>query len=409
MRNLVIIAGSCFPQSSATGRIAIQCSEYLKSEYDISFVVIQEENNKYCGDIINGVSVYTLSQLRLKWAQICEKKIKEGKRVRYYSVLLFLLRAIGRIQSLILTIDNNWWFQRKAYKMLEEINKKHKIDAILSFSAPIESHLSAYRFKRKYNVKWVSFWADLFTSERFKINFFWNMNRMLKLEKKLLDFSDYILTTEEIYQILKCRCINDTISYVPYTINERILAKDCKKQVGGTNINFVYMGSFYRKIRNPEYMLNVFERLAQDINICLDIYSTGDCNDIISKYVKRNMNSIVAHDTVSTEELEKILGDSDILINIENQEANTVPSKIFELLAYRKPIIDFGYHNSANLLDQYPLALCVCMEDSVEETAKKIKSFIKYKESVITAEKIKSLYPMNTEEIAHERILKALN
>ena len=169
------------------------------------------------------------------------------------------------------------------------------------------------------------------------------------------------------------------------------------------------MGTLYKNIRNPEFLLKTFtDPLLSDVKLLL--YIRGDCNDIVEKY-ERNNSDIIVSDFIPKEQLEKVINDSDILINIDNVNCNGKPSKLYELISYRKPIINFSYNEDLGALSKYPCKLQISMQDDTHNAANKVRDFIiseTFSNVIITAEQIEQLYYHHTENYVCELVNKAL-
>lgn len=413
-KQLVVLTHICYPIPSATGKIALQYSGYLKEKYDIRIIALQDKDHFLNGDDFDGIKVYTITQWRLKLAQKAEEKKKKTQGILscFWQIIYFLMRALGRVQALLFTIDNLWWYKRKAVKQLEKLDRERKIDTILSISSPIETHLGAFEFKRHHtDVKWVCYWGDLFSTPTFKLNFFISIKHMKKIEKEIIEFSDLSLTTEEIWGILQERTINkNKIIAVPYSINELILTQKTLKQkymsgIKSSKISFACIGSFYRKFRNPEIMLKIFSSPENDF-FELALFTAGECQDIVDKYVKLAKGKIRHCGIIPYEDLIKKLSDADFLINVENNINYSNPSKLFELISYRKPIIDFSYGENSNpVLDKYPLALQINTYENQTVILNQIKKFVIFcKGKKISEEIIRNIYPENLESSIKELI-----
>lgn len=380
-KKMVIIAGNCFPVGDANGNLIIQCANYLKEIYDIKIICIREEFKDIIGEKRQEFQVYTLGQLRLSLAEVSEKKYKECNKAANKSIWLltnFFFRGLGKIESLFFTIDNRWWYQKKAYKLLEKIYDLEKIDSVLSLNDPIEAHIAAYKFKQKHNeVKWISYWADLYACKVNKLNLFVSLKRLMKLERKLLSASDEIMSTVEVKRTLKKRYpdIENKIMDIPYTIRKLNIVKS-EKHKQNNNIDFIYAGTFYKDIRNPEFLLKVFMELPS--NYRLHLFAAGNCQNIIDFYKKKMKDRLIEHAQLPLNDLTKyILNEGDFLINIENNISTSNPSKLYDLLSYNKPIIDFCYFSSQReALGKFPAAISIMINSDIEQTVLSIKKFV---------------------------------
>ena len=81
-------------------------------------------------------------------------------------------------------------------------------------------------------------------------------------------------------------------------------------------------------------------------------------SQLINGFKHHENMGIVQHGLVSREKADKALLEADCLVNISNEYSSIVPSKIFELFAIGKPIINILNRNddgSKLFFDKYPL------------------------------------------------------
>ena len=401
-KELVILAGNCFPVCSATGSIAIDFAKYLMLEYHINMIVIEQEGFHYDNTKIKEIDVYSIINWRLRWAQKSKKKrdTTKGWISKIYNVLYQLARVIGRIQATFFTINNNAWYTSKAYKQLKKINQEKNISAILTCAAPHEAHYAGYKFKMEYpKIKWVSYWGDLLASRTNNVNLFISMRRLGLIERSICNASDYIMTTEENYSVLQNRVSNKVkIKALPYTLNQSVLDSYNEKSVDSCdNATIIYMGAFYKEIRNPEYFLNLFSNIDSDYRLLL--FSSGNCESIVERYVRKSKGKIKSLGQIPKEKLIEELKKATFLINIENKMKHSNPSKLLELISYGKPIIDFSFSEEpCETLIRYPYYLNVNMNNDIASNMKRVENFIKTnRTSRIELGTIQSLYENNLE------------
>ena len=145
-----------------------------------------------------------------------------------------------------------------------------------------------------------------------------------------------------------------------------------ESKINNTKLKIIYAGSFYKKIRNPKYMLEVLNSVAELIDCEIHIY--GPTKETISQYNQNKFKRIISHGKVPKVEIETALLQSDILVNIGNKVSNQLPSKVLEYISLQIPIINFYSiqdDTSNYYLEKYPCALLVPeewskLDDSVE-------------------------------------------
>jgi glycosyltransferase involved in cell wall biosynthesis len=406
MKRVVIIAGIFYPKPSPTGNCARQYSDLLKKHYDVSVVFIQSGLKRIDAEKIDGLTLFALFNFRMyleNYLGYCLGKTKFGILKNAYKTLIFIIKAIGRIQTYILWPNNLRWFYKKAYEKLEELNKESNIDCIFTINSPFSAHLAGNKYKELHKgVRWMTFTVDPFsTAVNNKRSFLFSKIKSAinqKAEKLIYNWADIYLVSAEVYSTSKHlfgAAMGKTF-VLPYIIpkqkicNEEYFPKD--------KTNLLFAGRFYYSIRNPEYFLKTF-LATPDNNLLLHLYSQSDCEDIIEKYVKKSNGRIIRHPTVGTDEIQKIMTSADILINIGNSIPAFKPSKTFEYISTGKPIVHF-YQN--NLVDEtllkYPISLQIQQRDEcLFENSRRLLEFcISKKGQRITDDQINSLYPQHS-------------
>jgi len=189
---------------------------------------------------------------------------------------------------------------------------------------------------------------------------------MERMEKKVLENSTHVFVTPEIYESRKYLYENAVYktSVLPYIIGDLTL-KDVPRDI----IRMTYAGRFYSDIRPAEPLLDFFMLLKID-NLVLDLFSEGECEDVVRKYAEKSKGKIRLNSMVRHEQLVNEYANSDILINMENNVKEYKPSKQYEYIGTGKPIISFYYFEPDAELSKYPLALQINikrLQDDIEQ------------------------------------------
>jgi len=407
-KELVIITNICYPICSAVGNLSLKCAEYLSEKYNIRIISLQDGNYSINGEEINDFKIYTVSQKIYKNYFVFRDKLNNNnnkiKRI-YYFIMFITSKIIMYVERKFLFMDNRWWFEKEVNKVLNNLWIEKKFDAILSVSSPIGSHISAMKFKKKHpEIFWVSYWGDLFSGKNFKQNILIPHVKYIELENKIINNSDYVMATSEIYDEFLKRNNCNKLERINYVLKEDIL-NICEKNKVTKNERplIICMGSFQSKVRNPEYMLKIFNKLS--IKYDLELYTSG-CEEIILKYINKNVKNIKFMGRVKYEDLKKRLKDANFLINIGNSLSSSVPSKIFELISYCKPIIDFYYlNNRLEILDNYPIIIRIEMNNNDDALITDLEEFIVNNQNEnISTSKIREIFGDYSENIIKEKI-----
>jgi len=413
---IVFIVGSCKPVSSAVGSIALQYANFLKNNYEISIICFQQTINISSSFSQDDINFYPVTSKLEKNILLLNEKIKNnyGIKKKIFSIEKKILHFLRRIYSLFFVLDNTYWFKKSASKKFFEIFSDNKIKAIISFSSPIESHLAAKTIKKKTFIKWISYFGDSYLIKENKKNIFVTMNKMKNIEKRICFSSDYVLTTSEIFNEItkKYPFLNNKCEKMEYSLS--VIRK--KEKINEDNfdhkkINFLYAGTFYKKIRNPIYMLEVMKEVLEKCNGILHIFSNSECDSLIDDYVEKSSGKILHHNFIARELLHDLYFETDFLISCGNSNRVFYPSKSLEYISTGKPIINFFYETILDLeFDKYPLILNIQNFTNIESNVSIILNFIlENNRKKIPIEKIKEVYNNNTLEYLKTKLLNVIN
>lgn len=145
-------------------------------------------------------------------------------------------------------------------------------------------------------------------------------------------------------------------------------------------LELLYAGTLDLNYRNPEPLLKILNMITSfEKNIKLKFYSSGNCVELIKSYSINAGYTLEYCDLVPKTILEEEQRHADILINISNDMHNVIPSKIFELFSWGKPILNIACrkHDYVNTyFDKYPNAFSVKTWIPLEEQQEQLKIFL---------------------------------
>lgn len=228
--------------------------------------------------------------------------------------------------------------------------------------------------------------------------------RLYKLEKFLYEKANLIIhlknnkrfysTRDEYAKYRKKSRYTD----IPYLVNK---CYEHKKNEG--KIHAVYLGSFARDYRSPEYLLKLVGSISKETAIRCDFYTRGACEDLIEDGVKNYPGVVFKNDYVPYETVKKVIEESDLLISIGNKlEGNdySLPSKTIEYIASGKPVLHIvgGTNDSAvSYFKNYGLSCIIDPNDTVEKNTRIVIDFIKQtRNKIVPFTSVENKFPMNT-------------
>ena len=379
---LIIVCGILYPNPSPTGLCALRYASLLKEDYDIDFIALSS-NGQAEEVVYNGFRVHTLTSKRL------------SLEYRTKGLVRKVIHGIGSLQLKLFFTGNLGWYRKAVRNELEQLHSQRPIDAILTVCSPFPAHQAGMDFKQKHQeVRFCAYTVDPFATPNRIVPLGKSYKDLITLESEVCESTDCLFLSEE---ALSSR--QDLYGNVPNVMSLPYLLP---KEKPGRNdyfdngaINCVYAGSFYKDIRNPEFMLKVFSAIENQ-NIVLHLFSSG-CDEMVRHYAQKT-DKIVMHGYVSQDKLRDVYSSCDFLVGVGNATHEFLPSKTYEYLSLGRPIIFFnpkGFHNV--VLDAYPHSLQLSEKTKIDEASMQLESFIvKKKGASVSYDELSDFYYSNT-------------
>lgn len=306
-------------------------------------------------------------------------------------------------------------FKEWGYRVLNYISKEINMDeysSVLTISFPFNILIVGFHIKQKYPLlKWLVYELDPYAYNKVlrfpKVAFFY---RYIK-ENRIFKAADEILLTHELYReystnfFSKYRAKFKDIGIPLLHINNSTL-------ISSKRCDLIYSGSFYSKVRNPEFMFKVLSKVAELYDFTLHIYGPKAC-EIDEKYKAILGDKLIIHGRVSKQEINQAIERSSILINIGNTVDNQLPSKVLEYIGTGKPIINFysiDNDTSNSYLKLYPNSLLIKNDEN--ETMYKVSEIIQFmddnKNKVVPEKTLYSIFKYFTRDEVIKRINMSL-
>lgn len=276
---------------------------------------------------------------------------------------------------------------KKFAKQAIKLHKKEKFDLVIAEHNGLDTLYAGHKLK-KYdeNVKFAAILWDPLTG-KLPAKYLPRKYAEKKLEKaefKLLNNADKIIAmkSSESYHLknsVKKPYFNKfEFLDIPNVYNPGNIAED-EKYILANKINIVYSGLLTIPNRTPDGFMRVAEKSKYAEIFNLLFFCNGNGKESLKNYINAFHANITVSPYIPHSEILKVYAGSQFLLNIGGDNANMVPSKIFEYMSFCKPIISTYYiDNEASLkyLKKYPLALLIDERLSVDENAKKLDEFI---------------------------------
>jgi glycosyltransferase involved in cell wall biosynthesis len=253
-------------------------------------------------------------------------------------------------------------------------------DAAISVSHPFTPHLVGLALKRAHpTLRWIVDIGDPFSLlDEIPLNnraLYKGLNR--RAEAAVLRRADAVAVTVE-------RCRADYAASFPESaakiaVIPPLLSLPESTQAGtsyfsGGAIHLVSIGTFYRALRHPGFLLALLAALRQRrVDLHLHIFGTlNDCAACFEPYRAEIGRNIHFHGMVPRETIAAVMRSADILVNIGNSTAHQLPSKLVEYAAAARPILNLATRpgdSAAAFLAGYPSSLTLYAADPPDEAS----------------------------------------
>lgn len=164
----------------------------------------------------------------------------------------------------------------------------------------------------------------------------------------------------------------------------------------GRTKTIVYAGTLPEGIRSPEFFINVLSFIPDESIRVLFVGDETNCTltEACSKDGRIEMKGRIPHEEVS-----HLLSSADYLLTLGNRLANMTPSKIFEYMTFRKPIIatyPSDSEPSLPYLERYGDALMLDERGDPSVAAEQLVGFLDADHEPITSDELKARFWNNT-------------
>ena len=275
------------------------------------------------------------------------------------------MSSLMKIYRAIFWPDGLWhWLPFALYAVLTRRNNRY--DLVVGYS-PSFAGIIAARFYMLFNKKarLVLDFGDPFSvSEEMPVN---NYN----LYKRLNYFSEYwafkaasmtTFTNEKTLSLYRNKYPSiSTFEMLPHLVSIDLFYKKHVVDLSAT-LTFGYVGALHKGIREPQQAISVLEKLSGKLQeISVVFYGPLNGLDFFESKHVRYMGAVSRGVAI------ELLQGFDFIINIENENCPMVPSKINELMALGKPIINFLSRINVSSFKDYPIVFNVSVDTNINE------------------------------------------
>lgn len=399
MKHVVFILGSYFPNFSAVGNCAEKVIKPLAPDYRITVLAIRGDLAHPARERVDGVDIVRVDTVqrraRLSMADASLSSGTGGK-------LRLLLHRLGGAAAKLfapVTVERDLV---DAY--LRELDAmRGTIDVIVPLVFPFESVQAALQYKQRHPaVVVIPYLFDDFVESRslhlLGLNRILKQRRHVSLERVMIEQADSVLAMHPLRAHFERQFSAQLLRKVHF-LEHPLLAPhaDATPQHTDGPVVVSYTGALIRKVREPDYLLQMLQAMHVDVPLQVDFYVMGNDAHKVKNVVTDTLR-ITNHGRVAQERARTAMTRSNVLLNLGEVRGKQVSSKVFEYMAAGKPIIHLAFvdnDNVSTILAKYPLALCLVQaRGMLRINAQKCAQFIaRHKHSQLGFDEVAAIYP----------------
>lgn len=370
MKLLFLVRGY-FPDISASGNLLKNLTDYLSRDHDVTVFCFSKNSNN---ENINNVRVIRENVISNKKPRYINS-IKNKFVIDYYddTIVNSTLKFLNSIN----------------YDQYDQIIATTYEEAIALSLCKVEKQKKSFFLLEK--IPYINFFKTKFFSYKIKRNqsdFFEKFNKIFYL--------DDIFQSNDFLQ--KYDGSSEFVSVKHPMIRE--LNKSSRYKGDKDSIELLYGGGLDKRQRNPLRIIKFLQKISEYKKINFKIFSYGNYQKRLNKLQKK-FRFLEVNKPIDSEQFYIEAQESDILISIGNKQHDIIPSKIYDYLSFRKPIIHFTQTDNDyyyELLKGYPHAIVVSISE-MENLYDDIIDFIKQEiHSEISYSCLETYFPENTPE-----------
>ena len=261
----------------------------------------------------------------------------------------FSAMLINLCRGIILYPDANKKWRRIAVEAANELCRREDIDAIISSSSPVTSHLIAQEISKKWNIPWIADLRDLWTQNH---NYHYGYTRRFieqRLELKTLKTADAIVTVSPLWaaDLEKLHRLNNIYSITNGFDPDLLCAK---KNDLTSKFSITYTGPIYTgKHDTSEFLSALSDLVTKEIidRKDVEVRFYGPQDELLQQQIERNKltDIVTQYGLIPRESSFEKQRESQLLLLLywnDPEVKGWYPLKGFEYLASQRPILVTG-------------------------------------------------------------------
>ena len=389
MAKILFLSGGYYPETTPNGVcLRMVALQLLRQGHEVH-IVCQGEHEGTAEDCIHeGIHLhYIKPNLFLRLRRYGESNPQKlSGRISY--VVAMLLNKLQKVLLLPWYPLNHPYSLNLFYQRAVKLQDENHFDRIIGLYCPLEATYAAVKLKNKFSSLKVGVYVLDSLIYMPGASYFprrianWLQWRMESKVYRGVDMVFNMRCHEIHHRAPKYDCFRQKIHFldIPLFVPRQVHEPMEEPLFDRSRLQLIYMGTLFKNYREPYYLCRLASDLNSEFSIQIHFYTRGSCEAELSEMAKNSADIIQQHGYVSHSLVETIYANADFLVNIGVNSSTMISSKIFDYMAYGKPIIHFYYQDddvNNKYLNEYPLCCMIQMKDELYEMNKeKLRKFL---------------------------------
>ncbi|MGZ5486811.1 MAG: glycosyltransferase, partial [Nitrososphaeraceae archaeon] len=255
---------------------------------------------------------------------------------------------INLLSSIITYPDQHKNWKHFALRSANELFEREKIDAVISSSSPVTSHLIASEIRKKWRVPWVADLRDLWSQNH---NYRYGIARKFfdqRLELRILKTADAIVTVSPVWAENLKKLHNRTVFSITNGFDPDLLRT--RQNILTNKFSITYTGPIYSGKHNTSEFLSSIKDLVENKVINpndIEVRFYGPIDELMQKEIQQYQltNIVKQYNLIPRKMSFEKQRESQLLLLLYWNDPNVkgwYPLKVFEYLASQRPILVTG-------------------------------------------------------------------
>jgi len=405
---ILILSSDLMPNVSANGVcISHIAKEYVKRGYEV-YCLTQRTPGQKAFEIVEGIHIY---RVKAAWFSTFYAKYSNGGKIA--RVVCSLVHYIRNVCLIPFYPNVSPWRSRRFFTCANRIVKNRQINIVIGAYRPYEAIYATTKLKYRYRDKLycISYYLDVMTTKKNGNKGQSLLNRaVMRSQRRDIHVLDRVcipVANKSEFEELFGNHSNVAFVEFPMYISDSCCYSD-EYVFPEDELSIVYIGTLNKTDRNPERLLTILQTVQRHIPR-IRLHISGNVvgvHDILDMYP----SLVVYHGYLDSKYTLSVLKKADWVLNVGNKKnIKMVPSKIFQLFASGRPIINYVFDEediSLPYLGKYKNVVMLYDAEGIDIACNHIVKEMQIERVTVNADRI---FADNTPCVVAKRIIGETN